>query len=33
LSSANPAAAAFLDHLASPAARAVFVANGFTVLP
>lgn len=28
----NPAAAAFLDHLSSPEARAVFEAQGFTVL-
>jgi molybdate transport system substrate-binding protein len=31
--SAHPRAAAFLDHLGSPAARAVFAAQGFTVLP
>lgn len=31
--STNPDAAAFLDHLASPAARAVFAAQGFTVAP
>jgi molybdate transport system substrate-binding protein len=31
--STNPDAAAFLDHLASPAARAVFAAQGFTALP
>jgi molybdate transport system substrate-binding protein len=28
-----PAATAFLDHLSSKAARAVFAANGFTLLP
>jgi molybdate transport system substrate-binding protein len=31
--SAHPQAQAFLGHLASPAARAVFAAQGFTVLP
>jgi molybdate transport system substrate-binding protein len=32
-SSDNPAAAAFLDHLGSPAALAAFAAQGFRVLP
>jgi molybdate transport system substrate-binding protein len=31
--SVHPRAQAFLDHLGSPAARAVFAAQGFTVLP